>query len=172
MFWKFSNFLKQFQQHLCSLLACLVNFSPASAQNFLPPWRQSESHFRNRRPINDASTVKPLLHGSGWQMECAYSAWDWCLPEWRISQEFVPTSVGPETEDSWIVTRRYFYLWSNLFIRHPTMGPGWSRKQKVLGNNRTWLPSILALLPDLVRQWKNPKTFDWMNEWVNEWMDG
>ena len=71
--------------------------------------------------------VKPLLHGSGWQMECAYSAWDWCLPEWRISQEFVPTSVGPETSDSWIVTRRYFYLWSNLFIRHPTMGPGWSR---------------------------------------------
>ena len=57
MFCKFSNFLKQFQQHLCSLLACLVNFSPASAQNFLPPWRQSESHFRNRRPINDAPTA-------------------------------------------------------------------------------------------------------------------
>ena len=172
MFWKFSNFLKQFQQHLCSLLACLVNFSPASAQNFLPPWRQSESHFRNRRPINDASTVKPLLHGSGWQMECAYSAWDWCLPEWRISQEFAPTSVGPETSDSWIVTRRYFYLWSKLFIQHPTIGPGWSRF-----NRKFWEITELGFHPSwhffLIWFANEKKTQDlWLNEWMSEWMNG
>ena len=118
--------------------------------------------------------VKPLLHGSGWQMECAYSAWDWCLPEWRISQEFVPTSVGPETSDSWIVTRRYFYLWSKLFIQHPTIGPGWSRFNRKfweiteLGFHPPWHFFLIWFANEKIPR---PLT-EWLNEWMNEWMNG
>ena len=51
------------KNNLLPFLLSTLNYVCAlhySVQNFLPPWRQSESHFRNRRPINDAPSLPPV----------------------------------------------------------------------------------------------------------------
>ena len=83
--------------------------------SFLQPGVKSESHFRNRR--RQLLTQPPVctvvaLHCCWWCKECAYSARDWCRPEWGISQEFVLTSPTWSPDSSIVIL--YFCLRPNI----------------------------------------------------------